>query len=236
MIDKAIVLAGGLGTRLRSVINDIPKPMADVNGKPFLEYVLRYLSTMGIKKVVLSVGYKHEIIINYFGDSFMGMELTYSIEKKPLGTGGAIKQSLKFVDSKNVFVLNGDTIFLVGLKIFYFFHISKGSVLSIALKKVINSGRYGTVEIDKDHKIKAFYEKQSKEGKGLINGGIYIINKEFFSSMNLPDEFSFEKDFLEKFYLSYGFYGLAFDNYFIDIGVPEDYQIAIRDLSIMTGL
>ncbi|AIH04364.1 MULTISPECIES: nucleotidyltransferase family protein [Thermodesulfobacterium] len=226
MVKEAIVLAGGLGTRLRNVIKDIPKPMADINGKPFLEYVLKYLSHMEIKNVVLSVGYKHESIINYFGNSFLNLGLKYSIEEKPLGTGGAIKKSLNLINSKDVFVLNGDTIFLVDLRDFYRFHKSKKSFVTIALKEILNPERYGSVEIDEKSKIRSFYEKGIKKDKTLINGGIYIINKEFFLSQNLPYKFSFEKDFLQKFYKDFDFYGYVSDAYFIDIGIPEDYEKA----------
>lgn len=225
MIKEAIVLAGGLGTRLREVIKDVPKPMADINGKPFLEYVLRLLDKQSIEKVVLSVGYRYEFIMDYFGDKFSNIRLIYSIEDEPLGTGGAIKKAIRLIDEDEIFIFNGDTFFQVDLFKFYEFHSSKTSRLSIALKMVNITDRYGIVKIDKNNRITAFLEKKEKQD-GLINGGIYLMNKDFFLSFNLPDKFSFEQDFLEKYYKDYEFYGFPFDSYFIDIGVPEDYDKA----------
>lgn len=227
-IREAIVLAGGLGTRLRSVVKDVPKPMADVNGRPFLEYLLRYLQKNGIEKIILSVGYKWKVIKAYFGDSFEGIEIVYSVENEPLGTGGAVKKSLSFVNSNDVFIVNGDTFFNIDLKEFFAFHKKKRSVLSIALKPMRQFDRYGNVKIDDNNRIVSFEEKGYYES-GLINGGIYLLNKDFFMDLAWKDKFSFEKDFLEKCYKFYEFYGLPFDSYFIDIGIPEDYERAKRD-------
>jgi len=228
MLKEAIILAGGLGTRLRKVVKDVPKPMADVNGRPFLEYLLRYLQQNGIEKVILSVGYKWEVIKAYFGDSFKGIEIVYGVENEPLGTGGGIKKSLSFVNSNDIFILNGDTFFNIDLKEFFAFHKKKRSVLSIALKAMRQFDRYGNVKIDDNNRIVSFEEKRYYES-GLINGGIYLLNKDFFMDLDWKDKFSFEKDFLEKYYKFYEFYGLPFDSYFIDIGVPEDYERAKRD-------
>jgi len=230
MVKEAIVLAGGLGTRLRSVVKDVPKPMADVNGKPFLEYLLRYLQKNGIEKIILSVGYKWEVIKAYFGDSFEGIKIVYSVENEPLGTGGAVKKSLFFVNSNDVFIVNGDTFFNIDLKEFFAFHKKKRSVLSIALKAMNQFDRYGNVKIDNNNRIVSFEEKRYYEF-GLINGGIYLLNKDFFMNFDWKDKFSFEKDFLEKYYKFYEFYGLPFDSYFIDIGVPEDYERAKREMN-----
>lgn len=235
MIKEAIVLAGGLGTRLREVVKDVPKPMADINGKPFLEYVLRFLDKQGLEKVVLSVGYRYEFIIEYFGDRFANIKLDYLIEDEPLGTGGAIKKAIRLIDEDEVFIFNGDTFFKIDLFKFYEFHLRKKSRLSIALKMMNKTDRYGIVKIDKNNRITAFLEKNEKQD-GLINGGIYLMNKEFFLSFNLPDKFSFERDFLERYYKDYELYGFPSESYFIDIGVPEDYDKAkydLKDLEIL---
>jgi len=230
MIKEAIILAGGLGTRLRKVVKDIPKPMAEINGRPFLVYLLKYLSLQGIEKVILSVGYKHEVIINYFGSNFENLKLIYSIEEAPLGTGGAIKKSLNYLDSEEALILNGDTLFEVNLHKFYNLYKTYNTYLSIALKKVKNPDRYGIIEIDKNFKIKKFYEKGIQKKEGLINGGIYFLNKVFFASLKMPNFFSFERDFLEKYYQNYDFYGFPCEGYFIDIGIPEDYEKAKEEL------
>jgi len=230
MIKEAIILAGGLGTRLRKVVKDIPKPMAEINGKPFLVYLLKYLSFQGIEKVIFSVGYKHEAIINYFGSNFENLNLIYSIEETPLGTGGAIKKSLNYLDSEEALILNGDTFFKINIHKFHNLHKTYNSYLSIALKKVKNPSRYGIVEIDENFRIKKFYEKEQLKKGGLINGGIYFLNKSFFTSLKMPDVFSFERDFLEKYYQNYDFYGFPCEGYFIDIGIPEDYEKAKEEL------
>lgn len=228
MVKEAIVLAGGLGTRLKSVVKDFPKPMADINSKPFLEYLLNYLNRYDIKRVILAVGYKADIIKNYFGEKFKNTSISYSEEKELLGTGGAIKQALEFTNSKDILILNGDTFFGIDLRKFYQFYKNKNSNLTLALKEMKNFDRYGVIEIDNNYKIINFLEKKYRK-YGLINGGIYLLNKEFFLSLNMPEKFSFEKDFLEKYYKYYDFYGIPFDSYFIDIGIPDDYEKAKRD-------
>jgi len=153
------------------------------------------------------------------------MDITYVVEKEPLYTGGAIKYSIKDVNSKEVFIINGDTFFNLNLNIFYNLHKNKKAILSIALKKMEFNQRYGVVEINKDNKIIGFFEK-NKRNNVLINGGIYIINCDFIQSLMAKEKFSFEKDFLEENYKKYEFYGFPFEEYFIDIGVPEDYERA----------
>ncbi|GAB6072775.1 D-glycero-D-manno-heptose 1-phosphate guanosyltransferase [Venenivibrio stagnispumantis] len=228
MVKEAIILAGGLGTRLQSVVKDLPKPMADINKKPFLEYLFNYLNYFKIKKIILAVGYKKDIIKEYFGNKYKDIAIVYSEEKELLGTGGAIKQAIEFCEEQEILILNGDTFFDIDLNKFYDFHISKHSKLSLALKLMKNFDRYGAIEIDENKKIVAFLEKAYKQ-EGFINGGVYLLNKNFFMSLNFHEKFSFEKEFMEKYYKVYDFYGFPFDNYFIDIGIPEDYEKAKRD-------
>jgi D-glycero-alpha-D-manno-heptose 1-phosphate guanylyltransferase len=225
MVKEAVILAGGFGTRLRSVVKDIPKPMAEVCGKPFLSYLLDFLNKQKIERVILSVGYKFDIIKNFFGSRYKDLKLEYAIEDKPLGTGGGLKNALKYTSEKNIYVLNGDTFFDIDLIIFFNFHKNKNSKLTIALKKIENAERYGVVEIDHNNKIISFLEK-GKMNSGFINGGIYLLNIEFFNSLAQEDSFSFEKNFLEKYYKKFEFYGFPLDRFFIDIGIPEDYERA----------
>lgn len=171
MMKEAIVLAGGLGTRLNEIVSDVPKPMATINGRPFLEFLLEFLLKEGIQHVVLSVGYKHEIIINHFKNNYKGLHLNYSIEPYPLGTGGGIKASLSLTEQEDIFVLNGDTFFNISLNRLYEFHQLKGAKVSVALKSMKNFKRYGLIEIGDDHQILAFREKHPTK-LGLINGGI----------------------------------------------------------------
>lgn len=225
MIKKAIILAGGLGTRLRSVIGDLPKPMADIAGRPFLEYLFDYLIRNDVKKVILSVGYKSAMIINHFGKKYKSIDIEYSMEDEPLGTGGAIKKAVgKLKDSDEFFfVINGDTFFDAPLNKLLEFHYQSNGLITIAFKSMTDCTRYGSVLIDSSNRIIGFMEKGNSKNC-LINGGIYIINIELFKLLNLPDKFSFEKNLLQDYYDKLPFYGKNFNRYFIDIGVPEDYK------------
>ena len=227
MSKEAIVLAGGFGTRLQSVLGDIPKPMAPIGDVPFLEYLLDYLFSEGIEHIVLSVGYRHETIMDYFGKSFKGLKLSYCIEKTPLGTGGGIKESLSFCDSNQVFVINGDTYFDVSLDVMR--NHSNQKDLLLALCPMKNSDRYGSVELDERGRVLKFKEKQFLEFS-LINGGIYLINCKIFDGKDVADKFSFEKDIMEAYVDKSNIYGMVFENYFVDIGVPEDYARAQIEL------
>ncbi|MFI5171611.1 MAG: nucleotidyltransferase family protein [Chitinophagales bacterium] len=224
---EAIVLAGGFGTRLQKVISEIPKPMAPVAGKPFLQYILSDLDKQGIDHVILAVGHLKEIIINYFGNNYKGMKITYSTEDEPLGTGGAILQACNYATEEIVYIVNGDSFFNVDLAALFDFHTRQNALLSIAIKRMVNFDRYGTVEIDSNEKIIAFNEKKYLD-EGLINGGIYCLDKKIFP-LGLPQKFSFEKEILEKEFVKGNIYGKVFDGYFIDIGIPEDYQKAQSD-------
>jgi D-glycero-alpha-D-manno-heptose 1-phosphate guanylyltransferase len=225
-ITEAIILAGGFGTRLKHIVSDVPKPMAPVNGIPFLSFLFSKLITAGIDHVILSTGYLHEVIENYYGNVFDSLQISYSHEDKPLGTGGAILLGLTKAKTDHVLVLNGDTLFEIDFGKLAEYHIEKKSLLTIALREEDEVLRYGSVTIDDVGKITAFTEKNQVCGKGLINGGIYMIDSEFFQQLSMPVKFSFEKDVLETFYPEIAFYGLAFNSYFIDIGVPEDYARA----------
>lgn len=229
----AIVLAGGLGTRLRSVISDAPKPMAPVCGRPFLHYIFLYLQKQGITDAVLSVGYKSEMIQDFFGEKYAGINIRYAGEPEPLGTGGGIRQAMSLIDS-DAFVLNGDTFFDVDLRQLHEFYTRRSSDIALALKRMYHFDRYGTVEIGNQDRLLQFHEKQYK-AEGLINGGVYVISKNLFSKAEeieeaiLPQKFSFEKDILEKHLLPLHYYGKEFKGYFIDIGIPEDYDRVQED-------
>ncbi|EAK0071238.1 D-glycero-D-manno-heptose 1-phosphate guanosyltransferase [Campylobacter coli] len=213
---QAIILCGGLGTRLKSVIKDIPKPMAPINDKPFLEFIFEYLKKQGITEIILSVSYKYELIQEYFKDEFHGMKIHYNIEKELLGTGGAIKDALKLVKNE-AYVVNGDTFFDIDLKKL----VLNSSKICIALKQMQNFDRYGTVNVDEQGIVTSFEEKVFKK-QGLINGGIYLLKKDIFDEFSLEKKFSFE-EFLQENYKLLKIQTQIFDDYFIDIGIPEDY-------------
>ena len=227
---EAIVLAGGFGTRLQSVVKDTPKPMAPVKGRPFLTYVLDYLIEYQYNKVILSVGYLHEKIEAYFGNQYKSLEIDYAVETEPLGTGGGILFAMSKCVTDNVLVINGDTMFKVDLAEFEQFHAEKNALLSIVLREVEDVSRYGSVTIGNDNLIVLFAEKQVTFGRGYINGGVYLINRELFRKYPQPQKFSFEKDLMTRFYRQELFYAMPSDGYFIDIGIPEDYARAQTEL------
>jgi D-glycero-alpha-D-manno-heptose 1-phosphate guanylyltransferase len=225
----AIILAGGLGTRLRPVINDLPKPMAPVNGKPFLHYIFQYLVRQQITETVLAVGYKYERIKEFFGEEYLGIKIRYSFEEEPLGTGGGIKKAFDLVDDC-AFVLNGDTFFDVPLQDLMNFYFDSATDAVFSLKQLNNFDRYGTVKLNNENRIVEFVEKKFI-AEGLINGGVYFFSKQLFEKTETAEKFSFEKDILERYAAELKFSGKVFEGYFIDIGIPEDYQKAQHDFA-----
>ena len=219
----AIILAGGLGTRLKTVVHDIPKPMAPINSKPFLEYLVTYLERNNVSNIILSVGYKSEIIEAYFGHRFNNTEISYSFQIPPLGTGGAMKHAFEECLSDSVFVLNGDSFFGVDLSELKQCHSQSNADITIALKQMNNADRYGVVEVDKG-RVHSFLEKGKKDC-GYINGGVYCVKTDIFDDYNLPDIFSFEH-FLEDNSVDLKVFGFPSSSDFIDIGIPEDYSNA----------
>ncbi len=228
---EAIILAGGLGERLKSLGINAPKPMLPVGSTPFLKYLLTFLIRNGIGKMVLSVGYQHEKIINYFGNSFMGHPIVYSIEEEPLGTGGAVRKGLEYCSDEYVWVVNGDTFFEIDIMRMKETSFLQNCPFSMAIKPMENFSRYGRVLITNENMIVKFEEKKEFK-KGYINGGIYLLNSTYFLGKDLPDIFSMENDFLEVFVEQDDFLAFISDAYFIDIGVPEDYLKAQIDKSV----
>jgi D-glycero-alpha-D-manno-heptose 1-phosphate guanylyltransferase len=226
---EVIILAGGKGTRLNHVVKDLPKAMAPVNGRPFLEYLLDHLTEYVIEHVVISVGYMKDEIIRHFGRQYRDIKIDYAIEEDLLGTGGGIKNAFKYIQGTRAFVINGDTMFRINLIRHFDFHTSRNTNFSLALREVEEVSRFGAAELDEEKKIIAFHEKGTLSGKGLINGGVYLINKRFFEKNVFPDKFSIEKDCLEALVGTGQFYGLICRQYFIDIGIPEDYEKAQDD-------
>ena len=228
---EAIILAGGLGTRLRSVVSDVPKCMALVAGKPFLHFVTEHLLKQGVDKFIFSLGYKSEMIIDYVNEQYPDLNKQFSIEKEPLGTGGAIRLACKMTTEKDVLILNGDTLFNIDLIKLIATHHHANADCTLALKPMQNFDRYGVVELNNDNTIASFKEKQHYQS-GLINGGVYALHINAFIQEELPIKFSFEKNYLEQYFDKRKMCGDIQDVYFIDIGIPEDYEKAQSDLKI----
>jgi len=235
---QAIILAGGLGTRLRSVINEQPKALAPVAGKPFLYWLITYLQKQGVSNFVFSLGYLHEQVELFLKDEFPTLNYQCVVEKEPLGTGGAIKLCLSFCNDEDIMLANGDTFFELDIQSFHRNFIETSSDCSIALTPMQRFDRYGSVTITSDNIITEFNEKRYCE-TGLINTGLVLFKKNVFElkTSSVGEKFSFEKDFREPNISNLKITGYIADGYFIDIGIPEDYQKAqteIKSLFINT--
>ncbi|WP_208420121.1 nucleotidyltransferase family protein [Paraflavitalea devenefica] len=228
LIKECIILAGGLGTRLRSAVPDLPKCMAPVAGRPFLSYVIDYFHQQGIERFIFSLGYMHEAIETFLHTQYPDLNVACTIEEEPLGTGGAIKLACSKALQRDVLVLNGDTIFTIQLEQLSAFHYSHAADCTLSLKPMQQFDRYGVVELATDQHISSFREKQYYDA-GYINGGVYALQVPSFLQEGLPAKFSFEKDYLEKLYAQRKIYGVVQDEYFIDIGIPADYEKANRE-------
>ena len=229
-VNEAIVLAGGQGTRLREAVPDLPKSMAEINGRPFLEYLLDRLIEQGIIRVVLSVGYLRDAIISHFGERYKDLEIDYVIEEEPMGTGGGIRLAMWKIKGMHTFALNGDSLFDVNLAAMNEVHQKHQADITLALRRLNDTGRFGRVAINKDQRIIAFEEKSPDAGSCYVNGGIYLINKLFLMEPEFRGKFSIEKECFEPLVDSARFFGFPSKGYFIDIGIPEDYQKAKQDL------
>lgn len=225
MFKEAIIIAGGKGTRLKSVYSEGPKPMVPVNGVPFLTRLMEYLKQSGIARVILATGYMHEKIEEHYGNSCHGMALAYSVETEPLGTGGAIAQALKKATKPEVLVLNGDSFFDVDLQRFFQEFEQSDASVQLALKRLPDVARYGTVVLDESGTISSFNEKGAK-GSGLINGGVYALKVADVMTVFPTEPFSFEYDFLAPEQVGILKRGQEFDGKFIDIGTPESLKRA----------
>ena len=221
---EIIILAGGFGTRLRSVISEIPKVLAPIKEKPFLEHMLKNFQNNGITRVIMAVGYKKEYIQEYFGNNYGNMEIAYSIENKPLGTGGAIKKALSLCNEENVIVTNGDVFTEINYKELLEHHKNSQGDISLVIKEMKNFDRYGSVKI-KDGRIIEFCEKKKME-KGFMSVGCYVFSKHTLLEFEDDTNFSIEKDFFEKEVNSLYFTPYIYKGQFIDIGIPEDYELA----------
>jgi D-glycero-alpha-D-manno-heptose 1-phosphate guanylyltransferase len=228
----AIVLVGGFGTRLRSVLPDTPKPMAPIHGKPFLAYLLAYLKTQGITQVIFPVHYMAEKFSAYFQSEYAGISIQYVAEEQPLGTGGAIVNALTaYTGREPVFVLNGDTFVKLDYPAMYTRHLESGADITMALRSVDDCCRYGKV-VTENNRIVEFKEK-GEQGPGFINAGVYLIQPDLFARHKMPAVFSFEKDFMYPCLEKINAQAFAANDYFIDIGIPEDYSRAVSDLGVL---
>ena len=228
-----IILVGGLGTRLRAAVPDLPKPMAPVKGKPFLEYLVTRLVSRGFSRIILAVGYKGEMIESHFRDGArFHAAISYSREETPLGTGGAVREAMSLADAPDYLVMNGDTFVDVDFGALLSFHREKAALASITVLFRPDTSRFGTIEFDGDGRIGGFKEKASRS-EGYINAGVYALSRQILPLM--PEgPFSLEKDHF-PFLTGRGFFALPMDGYFVDMGTPSDYHLLGRDPGAITG-
>ena len=222
-----IILAGGFGTRLRSVFSDRPKVLVPINGVPFLKCYLEWLRSFGAQRVILSLGYMAEMVQEFVkNEDWNGMEILANIETTPLGTGGAVRACLPLVKSPAAFVTNGDSVTRLDLARFVEFHRAKSARLSMVLTHQPQVSSSGLVATDVNDAVTAFTEKpQGATSGGYINAGLYLMQREAIEEIPADKPVSIEKDVFPKF-CGRGFYAMKGEFPFIDIGTPESYQRA----------
>lgn len=218
---EAIILAGGFGTRLKSEVPLLPKALAPINGRPFIYYLLDYLDLNQFSTVILAVGYGHNEIINTLGNRYNNIELLYSIEEKPLGTGGAIRLAMEASKSDHIYVFNGDTLANINIKKLENEWESDKLPIIVGIQSS-DTSRYGRLVINKNRVTK--FEEKVDVGPGIINSGCYIFNKGQLNQYPLNFPFSIEKNYLEKNLEHLNFKAVVFDGFFIDIGTPSDFK------------
>jgi len=223
----AAILAGGLGTRLRSVVADRPKVLAEVRGRPFLSYLLDQLADAGLRTAVLCTGYKGDEVQAVFGDSHRGMRLAYSQEPFPLGTGGAVRLAASHLVSSTVLVLNGDSYCQADVGAFWSHHCAAGSRATLVLVRVDDASRFGQVELDETGRVLRFEEKGARTGPGWINAGMYLVDRQWVESIPSGKAVSLEREVFPA-WIDGGLRGWRSPGRFLDIGTPESYREADR--------
>jgi D-glycero-alpha-D-manno-heptose 1-phosphate guanylyltransferase len=222
----AAILAGGLGTRLRPAIDDRPKVLAPVSGRPFLTYLIDMLRAASVRRVVLLTGYKGEQVESAFGEYYQGVSLVYSPESSPLGTGGALRAALPQLDTSMILLLNGDSYCGMDLNAFGRFHRRRGADASMALTWVEDAGRYGRVETTAGGRVTAFAEKQPAGGSGWINAGVYLLERRVIEEIPTGRPVSLERELLSAWIETKSIYGHRRARSFLDVGTPESYLAA----------
>jgi NDP-sugar pyrophosphorylase family protein len=216
----AIILAGGLGTRLRDVLPNVPKVLAPVRGRPFLAYLLDHLAIAGFRWVTLATGHQAGAVERTFGSTYKGLQLRYSREDRPLGTGGALRLAAASLDAKFLLALNGDSHVACELPPFLAWHRASGLAGSLLLVRVADAGRFGTVTTDEGGGIRAFEEKRGVAEPGWINAGVYLLSRELLLSLPEGQVVSLERDAFPR-WLPAGLGGYRVEAPFLDIGTPE---------------
>jgi len=228
----AAILVGGLGTRLRSVLPDSPKVLAEVLGRPFVTFLLDQLDTAGVRNVVLCTGHRCEEVRKQLGETYRSLSLTYSQEDAPLGTGGALRLALPHLSSDPVLVMNGDSYANANLNAFLGWFSQKDLAAALILTKVLDTNRYGRIILGKDSRVRSFEEKDGKANSGWINAGVYLLKRKSLESIPSVSSYSLEKDFFPGL-IDKGLHGYRCTGEFLDIGTPESYSKAASFFSML---
>lgn len=217
-----VILAGGLGSRLRSVLSDRPKVLAEVLGRPFLIFLFDQLVHAGACEVVLCTGYMADNVKEEIGNTYRSLRIKHSMEDVPLGTGGALRLALPLIKSDTVMVMNGDSYVNADLKTFLEWFLLKNIVAALLLAKTLDTSRFGRVVISSDGHIETFEEKGGIEGDGWINAGIYLLKKKVVETISPGKKFSLERELFPSL-IDKKFYGYRYEGEFIDIGTPKSF-------------
>ncbi len=225
-----VILAGGLGKRLASVTGGGQKILAEIDGKPFISILIDYIASQGGRRFILCTGHGAGSVEEKLRGAHPQLEIIFSVEEEPLGTGGAIKQGASHVKTDRFIAMNGDCFCVIDYNALIAFHQSKAAQATLGVTKLEDAREYGTIEIDAQQAITAFKEKQPQLRAALINTGTYCLNRDVFSLVNTPQKFSIEYDFF-PYLVGKGFSAFEVANQFIDIGTPERYQWAREHLA-----
>ena len=227
-----LILCGGFGKRLKQIGKNLPKPMVEINGSPFLEILIEYISSYGFRRFILCTGFKSEVIDRYFKNKNDNNTYLISKEDQPLGTGGGIKNAESFLSSSSFIALNGDSICRLNLRNFVEFHKSNNASLSMAVTKIDDMNEYGSVIIDEGSEIKGFNEKSIKnKGPGLINAGIYLIDKKILNQIPSGKNISIEKEIF-PYMVGKNFFGFKTEEKLFDIGTPQRLEILRKNIKL----
>lgn len=218
----AAILVGGFGTRLRPVVADRPKVLAEVRGRPFLAYLLDQAETAGLRSVVLCTGYMGDRVQAVFGDTYSGLQLAYSRETSPLGTAGALRLALPLLASDPVLIMNGDSFCDTDLQAFWAGHQARGAEATLLLHETVDTRRYGRVRVDAEGRVLSFDEKSDSGGAGWMNAGIYVLSRRLLLTIPAGRAVSLEREMFPA-WIEQGLYGYHSTGRFLDIGTPEAY-------------
>lgn len=221
----AAILLGGLGTRLRSVVSDRPKALAQVAGRPFVSYLFDQLMRAGVRRAILCAGYLGAQVQAQFGEAYHTLSLAYSVETEPLGTAGALRLAAPLVASPTCLVLNGDSYCEADFNAFWQWHGQHGALASLVLTRVIDTGRYGQVRVQPNGSVLRFVEKQARGGPGWINAGVYLIDQTVLNTIPAGRAVSLEHEIFPA-QVGQGLYGWQGGERFLDIGTPTAYEVA----------